>query len=69
MFIIGYYLFIGKVVDLDKSYVVLYKKINDDDNYDKKGEIYYDVCVLVKKKIVFKIRFKLIVFKIVLILR
>lgn len=70
MFIIGYYLFYGKVMDLDKLYVVLYKNFSVLENdSSRKGDIYYNICVFVKKKIIFKIRFKLIVLKYVFIIR
>jgi len=61
LLIIGHHLLTGKVVDLDKPYAVLHK--NDVDNHDKKAETHYDVCALVKKKIIFKTRPKPIVFK------
>ena len=61
MLIIGHHLLTGKVVDLDKPYAVLHKKVDND--YGRKGDTQYDICALVKKKIIFKTRPKPIVFK------
>ena len=66
--IIGHHLLIGKVMDLEKPFAVLHKT-SDWDGENNKGGPRYDVCALVKKKIIFKVRPKPIVSKTVPITR
>ena len=64
MLIIGHHLLHGKVMDLDKPYAVLHKNSSVLENdSSRKGDTHYNICALVKKKIIFKTRPKPIVLK------